>query len=182
MTEAKLLLKYSVSACNKELLEYLHKNASTIKRHLRLTTVIIYDDMISKLESSGITSLPLLIMAGQQITGVNSIKSRLSSLASKSTPLTDSNELSDFWYKEMIIDKGDNERGDEDVMDSIKKKAVDQTMNHTTNIQQSQRKRAAPSAGREDNLLVTGGEKISDMVDDDDMMKKFWDNMEETEL
>jgi hypothetical protein len=180
--DARILIKYSTSKCNKEILQFLHQNIVSIKKKFALKIIIVYDDLIPKL-GKNIKQLPVLIIDGKTITGNSAIYKHLtvSKIAAVSKKASGS-DLEDYWNKEMHSGVDNELDENDDMMDSVKKRAMDQTHHHKENSKQKQKKRATiiPDS-REDNIqLQNVGEKISDLVSDDPMMQKFWANQEST--
>lgn len=183
MIEAKILVKHSASKCNKELLDFLHKNIKTIKKAYGIKVIVVYDDLVSKLPKK-IKRLPVLILKGTLLTGNEAIFQRFKeTFTNKPKPptITVSEDLQDFWHKEMH-NGGDNENPDDVIMESVKNKALETTM---------RRQEARPKQRRRHNSVKSNGggnikldnlqsSKISDLVGDDPIMKKFWDNQEST--
>lgn len=187
-TPARILIKHNPSKCNKELLDFLHNNIKSIKRKFNIKVIIIYDDLISKLPAS-IKRLPVMILPGLAITGNSAIRQKLvtalgTTQIKTNAPVKDMGicDLQDYWNTEMHS-KADNDHPDDTIMEHAKNKAVE----ISTKRQEStarKKKRIVPeiSNNREDNIQLEQiqGEKISDLVDSDPMMQKFWDNQETT--
>lgn len=186
--DARILLKYSTSKCNKELLSFLHQNIDTIKQKFSLKVIVVYDNLIPKL-GNNIKKLPVLIINGKPVTGNEAICKHLISGAGQSnvkgnTPKDmGSCDLEDYWNKEMHSG-ADNEMDEgEDLMDAVKNKALEQSVHHREGKKPKQKKRdTVVTSTRQDNILLDNvtGDKISDMVGGDPMMQKFWENQEST--
>ena len=92
-------------------------------------------------------------------------------------------DLKNYWNTEMYS-KEDNVDDYGNTMDNIMVKAERHTMNHKKQMVKQKRKRipSTPST-RDDNIQLDslGTGKISDMVQGDEMMRKFWENQECTE-
>ena len=130
----------------------------------------MYDDLLRRLKS--IKKLPVLILNKTLITGSNDIKKALT--AQPSNPKGVSDNLSDFWNDE-LFSKDDNEEGD--VMENVKQHAMNMTAAHRQ--KSTSRPKTMKSIPNDDNVSVSS-EKISDLITDDPMMKKFWENQEES--
>ena len=186
--DARILIKNSTSKCNKELLTWLHSNINTLKKKMSLKVIIVYENLYPKLENK-IKKLPALVINGNLITGNNAIKTQLSNVAgasgvSKKKQIIDggSDDLMDYWNAEMHSGADDNcDDETEDMMDQIKKRALDMTMTHKENLNKKpKRKETIVSSARQDNIQldIIKPDKISDMVSGDPMMQKFWENQE----
>lgn len=182
--EARILIKNSTSKCNKELLQFLHQNIGSIKKKFSLKVVVVYDELIPKLGNK-IDKLPVLILNGKLITGISMIKQNLMTnpaVKEKKEPKGVCDDLENYWNAEMhsgVDESGDG--GDEDLMESVKQRALDQSMEHRENIKAKEKRRDnIVSSAKQDNIKVEkiNSDRISDMVNDDPMMKKFWDNQE----
>jgi hypothetical protein len=182
---ASILIKHSTSKCNKELLQFLHQNIALIKKKYILKIIIVYDDMIPKL-GKNIKQLPLLIVGGNSIVGNAAIHQHLAPSVGESTvigktPKDVSNcDLDDYWNKEMHSGVDNDMDENDDLMDAVKRRAMDQTQHHQeTNKPKKKKCEPIVSSTRRDNIqLQNVGDKISDIVSDDPVMKKFWENQE----
>ena len=187
--DARILLKYSTSACNKDLLQFLQQNVKLIKKQFDLKVLVVYDELIPKL-GKNIKKLPLLIINGKAITGNTAIRQKLlagSDADITSTPAVKKKasacDLEDYWNEEMHSGKDNEMDESEDLMEAVKQRALDQSMVHQESINKKEKRRdPIVSSARQDNIQLdnVSGDKISDMVNDDPMMKKFWDNQEAT--
>lgn len=186
MMDARILIKNSTSKCNKELLQFLHQNISSIKKKNSLKVVVVYDELIPKLNNK-VDKLPVLILDGKLITGISMIKQNLMSSqnvnketkAPKAQGVCD--DLEDYWNAEMHSGVDDSGDKSEDLMESVKQRALDQSMEHRENKNKKEKRRdTSVSSTKQDNIKMEkiNGDRISDMVNDDPMMKKFWDNQE----
>ena len=179
-TTARILIKYSTSKCNKDLLDYLHRNIEDIKQRFDLAVVIVYDELISKL-GNDIKKLPVLIVKNRGIVGNEEIQKFLmvknNKVVKKVVRRDNSDELNDFWNDEMHS-KIDNDIEENDIMDKVKHVALEQTMQYKEDSQKKKDKKREP----EDNIKTENisSDKISDMVNEDPIMKKFWENQEST--
>lgn len=179
--DARILLKHSTSKCNQELLSFLHQNIGTIKQKISLKVIIVYDELIPKL-GNNIKQLPVLIMGGKSITGNNAICQQLSVSLDKTVVKKDAapSELSDYWNSEMHSGVDDDIGDNDNLMESVMRRATEQSLNHKE-ISKPKKKSDSRSKTRDDNIqLQDVGDKISDLVDDDPMMQKFWANQEST--
>ena len=185
--DARVLIKCSTSKCNKELLSFLHQNIDTIKKRFSLKVIIVYDDLIPKLGDK-IKKLPVLIINGKVVTGNDAITQYLVSPSGKSNGKGNlpkdmgQSDLEDYWNNEMHsgIDDDTNE---DDLMEEVKNRALEQSIHHReNNSKQKKRKEKVVTSSRQDNIRLdkVNEDKISDMVDGDPMMQKFWENQENT--
>ena len=186
--DARILLKYSTSKCNRELLSFLHQNIHTIKKNFSLKVIVVYDDLIPKLGTK-IKKLPVLIVNGNPITGNQAIRQHLvspdgqSSIKEKTPKDMGHCDLEDYWNKEMHSGVDNTMDESEDLMETVKNRALEQSMNHRESSKPKQKRRDTVVANaRQDNIQLDAisGDKISDMVDGDPMMQKFWENQEST--
>ena len=178
MSAAKILIKYSTSKCNRELLDFLHSNVYALNEKIKWFVVIVYPDIASKLDNK-IKKLPALIINKTVITGNSSIKKHLLSIISGSAPKTSSahpNSLENYWNEEMYSGQ-DNEEEDAKVMETIRQRALEVTIDRQ---EQNKPKRKPPKNTREDNVQIenVNADDISSMVKGDTMMEKFWANQE----
>ena len=178
MSTAKILIKYSTSKCNRELLEFLHSNVYDLNEKIKWSVVIVYPNITSKLDNR-IKKLPALIINKTIITGNSSIKKHLLSITSRSvskTSDTRSNSLKSYWDEEMYSGK-DNEEEDTKVMETIRQRALEVTIDRQ---EQNKPKKKPSRITREDNVQIenVNADDISSMVKGDPMMEKFWANQE----
>ena len=188
--DARILIKNSNSKCNKDLLTWLHSNINTLKKNVLIKVLIVYENLYPKLENK-IKKLPVLIINGNLITGNNAIKTHLSNIAgsdsnSKRKQIMNGGEddLMDYWNTEMHsgIDEGCDDES-EDMMEQVKKRALDMTITHKDNLNKNQKHREPiVSNTRQDNIQMEDikSDKISDMVSEDPIMRKFWENQEKS--
>jgi hypothetical protein len=186
--DARILLKYSTSKCNKELLSFLHQNIDIIKQKFSLKVIVVYDNLIPKL-GNGIKKLPVLIINGKPFTGNAEIRQHLvsdvgqSSIKGKAPKDMGSCDLEDYWNKEMHSGVDNDMNEGEELMETVKNRALEQSMNHRETSKPKQKRReAVVTSTRQDNIRLdkANGDKISDMVGGDPMMQKFWENQEST--
>lgn len=188
MVQARVLIKHSPSKCNKELLDFLHRNIKTIKKKYELKIIVIYDDLISKLPKT-IKRLPVMITSGVATTGNVAIRQKLIAALGTTQVKTASHikdmgatDLQDFWNNEMH-NGTDNDRPDDGVMEAVKDRAMKASVERQeSRPKQKKRVKSAIANNREENIQLEQiqGNKISDFVDNDPMMQKFWDNQEST--
>lgn len=160
-----VIVKYSASACNKELLDFLKTNIARINKQEKLKVVIVYSHLTDKLQGK-IKTLPVMVSNGTLITGVSSIISELSPRQIKQKENT--TNLQDFWKEEMI---STDDNDDENIMDIAKNK----TFTDMNNRRNGTRHSSKANSNTSNNF---DGE-ISSM-DSDPIMKKFWANQEYT--
>jgi hypothetical protein len=194
--KAYILVKYSASKCNKSLLDFIHTHKNKIGKIFNLNVVIVYDDMIAKLDSK-IKHLPVLIIPGNFITGNKSIKeyiiktiappgNKQKQQQQKQKGVASVSELDDFWNNEMHNNTEDNECEGDNIMDNVRDKAIEQSIQHQKSAAPKRKKLTPSKYNDKDNVKVgnikTG--KISDMIEgggnEAKMMKQFWDNQENT--
>lgn len=179
-TTVRILIKYSTSKCNKDLLDHLHRNIEDIKKRFDLAVVIVYDELIPKLGNS-IKKLPILIVNNHSIVGNEEIKKFLTvkhnKTVKKAVKRDDNDDLNDFWNDEMHSNL-DNDIEENDVMEKVKHIALEQTVKYKDDSRKKKEKKREP----EDNIKTENisSDKISDMVNEDPIMKKFWENQEST--
>ena len=186
-----ILIKNSSSKCNEELLTWLHSNINTIKKKLSLKVIIVYENLYPKLDGK-IKKLPVLIVNNGTVTGNAAIKKSISGLVSTAPqssqqpatqPLGNNNDLTDFWNAEMHSGGDEDNGSEEDVMDQVKRKALNVSSEHKASLKQKPKRRETiVSSSRDDNIQMKDIEpaKISDMVGNDSMMQSFWENQETT--
>ena len=185
--EGDILVKYSASECNRNLLTWVYSNKASISKKINLKVVIVYEDLYHLLKNK-IKKLPVLIIKNKTFTGNNAIKNKLKEILDIKNNQTTSEDdtLEDFWRKE--IQSGGDDEGS-DIMGAVKQKAMDMTSNH----RQASNNRKIPnrkspkedtSSRRVDNINISSitPEKISDLIPDDPMMQKFWENQEESPM
>lgn len=194
MIEARILLKNSASACNKDLLGFLHSNIDILKKYVDIKTIIVYKDLYPKL-GGHIKSMPAMIINGSLVTGNDAIKERLTTLvqASKDTgskpappkhnPGTD---LESFLNGEMFSgeQEGDAER-ESDPMKDVMNRAMQRTAQHRefTKKNKPQRKETIVSSSREDNIKLSQvePESLKDMVSGEtDLIQAYFANQEQS--
>jgi hypothetical protein len=181
--DARILLKYSTSKCNRELLNFLHQNIGFIKKKFSLKVLLVYDDQAHILGDS-VKKLPALIISGESIVGNASIQQYLSPPSNNPQKIVkppDDCDLDNFWNEEMHSGSNDNVDEAEDIMESVKKRVLEQSVQHREDSNhRSKKKEPVISGVRQNNIKISSGEKISDMVGDDPIMKKFWENQEQS--
>lgn len=180
--DAHILIKCSVSKCNQELLSWLHSNICSIRKSLKLKIVIIFEDLYPKL-GGRIKKLPALLLDGRVIIGNSAIKKQLSIIntSRNSAPTGTDDDLMDYWNSEMHSGVDNECTEEDDLMDQIKKRALDVSMSRRDGMKQKPKRRETiVSSARQDNVKLDNikSDKISNMVHDDPMMQKFWENQE----
>jgi hypothetical protein len=186
--DARILLKYSTSKCNKELLSFLHQNIDTIKQKFSLKVIVVYDNLIPKL-GNNIKQLPVLIINGKPVTGNAAIRQHLvpavgkPSIKGEAPKDMGACDLEDYWNKEMHSGVDNDMDESEDLMEAVKNRALEQSVHHReTGKPKQKRRETVVTSARQDNIVLdtVTGDKISDMVGGDPMMQKFWENQEST--
>ena len=149
--------------------------------------MIIYDKLIPGMGNT-VKTLPALFLNSKLITGNSAIRQQLISGIKKpnvveKTPSDGHCDLEDYWNKEMHSGV-DNEADEaDDLMDAVKRRALDQSLHHKKNGGRKEKRRETIlSSTRQDNIQLDNvkGDKISEMVGNDPMMQKFWENQEST--
>jgi hypothetical protein len=184
--DARILLKYSASRCNKELLSFLHENIDTINGKFKLKVIIVYDDLIPKLKNK-VNKLPVLIINGKPVTGNSAIRQHLTSKVEQggkdNSKGMESCDLENYWHNEMR--SGVDEDSDDNLMDIVKSKALEQSIHHRENSKaiasKGSKKNTVKPTTRQESIKLKGvdRDKISD-IEEDPFMKGFWDNQETT--
>lgn len=188
MVDCKILIKYSTSKCNEELLGFLIRNISDIRKRYALQVLVVFDENIPMLKGV-IKKLPALILRNNVITGNSAIrKTLLPSVGSVgsvgSLSGMKNNDLHDFWSEE-IHGKDDNNMDEAtDIMESVKSRAMQQSVQHREKSKKTPKQRKTIVSGASENIAMSDiqGGTISDLVADDPMMAKFWENQEETPM
>lgn len=188
--DVRILLKNTNSKCNKDMLEFLHSNIKSLKKKANIKVIIVYDEMYPSLKNV-VKKLPTMVIDGTPVAGNKAIMHTLSSMLDvNAAGVTGSTgdgagsiDLQDYWNAEMHSNMDDECDEDADLMDQVKRKALDQSMEHKDQLAKKE-KRRDPIVGnsRQDNLMMGGivPDKISDMIDNDPIMQRFWENQEET--
>ena len=183
---AYVLLKHSNSKCNKDLLSYLHSKSSALKKKIKIKIVIVYSNIAPILRGK-ISKLPALIINGSYVTGNRKITDNLSSIidngpngSDDKCSITGSSNLQDYWSSEMYSREQEGEN-DEDQMEKIKQKAIDQSIVHKEQLDKKPKFKKTIVSSSDDNLKMDTltQDDISSM-DDDPYMKKYWENQEGT--
>ena len=181
--KAQILLKKSTSKCNKDLMSFLHTNINIIGKKLtKKSRKKKFVDYFNSNVHKNIKSLPVLLINGKKIYGKSAIQKFFMSGSVNSKPVeNNSTDLQNFWKEEMYS-KEDNDNDNNDVMEDVRRRALDQTVSRN---EQKKPKRKEPEhpipVSNTDNVQLEniGSENIADMVDDP-MMAKFWANQELT--
>lgn len=183
--DTRILIKYNNSRCNENLLAFLHSNIARLKKHANVKVIIVYEDMYEKINGA-IKRLPLMLLGTDQFTGYTSIRRRLTSLITPESGGSNgihSNNLQDYWNAEIHSKLSDDDDCSEDVMEQVKRTAMEQTASHKSSFK---RKKKSNNANQSDvvidNIKLSNvkQDRICDMVGDDKLMKNFWENQEET--
>ena len=122
-----------------------------------------------------------MITAGSSLTGTKPICQKLTEKPKtnvKQEQFTDPSDLQEFWNTEMT-NGGDNDDDNDDIMESVKNKALETAMKRQES-KPSRKKPTTSTTHKNDNVQPIKSDKISDLVGDDPMMQKFWDNKEST--
>jgi hypothetical protein len=150
--------------------------------------MVVYDNLIPKL-GNNIKKLPVLIINGKPVTGIAAIRQHLvsdvgqSSIKGGAPKDMGACDLEDYWNKEMHSGVDNEIDESEDLMDTVKNKALEQSIHHwETNKPAKKKGKTVVTSARQDNIRLddVSGDKISDMVGSDPMMQKFWENQEST--
>jgi len=180
----QILLKKSASKCNKDLMSFLHTNVNIIKKRLGGKKSKNFVDYYNKSIHSKkkIKSLPVLVLSNKLIYGKRAIQKYFLVENEGSNKIATGNngtDLQNFWKEEMYSKK-DNSLDEDDVMEDVRRRALDQTLSRN---EQKKPKRKEPEypepVPRSENIKLENiqSENIADMVDDP-MMAKFWENQE----
>ena len=103
--KARILIKYSASKCNNDLLVFIKKNIQNIKKKYNFNILIIYDENISLLKDK-IKKLPVLIINNELISGNGNIIQKLTEKTNvKKIPV----DIDNIWSDEMFKDKSSND-------------------------------------------------------------------------
>jgi hypothetical protein len=166
-------------------MQFLHMNIKTINKNLSLKVIIVYDDLIPMLGNT-IKKLPVLIIGGKSIEGNGAIYKQLTMSHGKSNDTantlkdTGNCELEKFWNLEMHSGV-DNETDETDeLMDTVKQRALDQSQRHREDGKKKAKKKDFDIPNTQDSVPFQTSDKISDMAGGDPMMQKFWENQEST--
>lgn len=208
----KVILTNKPNSFNKKLIQYFKDNLSVLnKRQLAFEWIIVYPDEIELYKQQNITRFPCLIANENVISGTNAIINYLSprNVPAAYKKYDSEHEVKDYLMKEL---KAGNNDDDMDESDAFAKdlhrrmtemnKARSRMGQHTLDSSNSDddepmldRRVRFADQHRDDNLdeprpilknsakpseLVKNSPKRKDM--EDDLMMKFWQNNEETEI
>jgi hypothetical protein len=188
MKTARVLIKYSTSKCNKDLLDYLIRNISSIKKRYNIRVLKVYKNNFDIIKGK-IDRLPALIIDGRVYTGNSNIKKQLSATSrrQKTTTQYDPLDLSNYMASEMSMERkmqDDCDEGDE-TMKNVEKIAAERTLQRKEHFERRKNKKRSVSIqepiqqSSRGNNIKTGEISIADM-EDDPFMKKMWANQERT--
>ena len=185
--DVRVLIKHSASKCNKEMLSFLHQNINVIKKKFSLKVIVVYDDLIHTLGSK-IKTLPVLIIGNDSVTGNTAIKKYLmrsdtetKTVANHTT--VDQHNLTNFWNTEMHSGTDNKMDETDDLMDSVKERALARTQHYVEKGKSTPKKKESIiSSDVHDNIDmdILSKDDISNMSGGDDMVQMFLDNQEST--
>lgn len=174
----EVLLKNTASDCNKEVLEFLHRNIGKIKTHFKLKAVIVTQKIDHK--------LPAVKIAGNLTVGKTALIEELkTAYAEKARPKTDDDVVRSYMDTQMAT--GDNE--DSDRSGDIAKKLASEAF-RTREANNAARESNVPKAKpkghgslktkktKSDNVGdgLTAGQSLPSDLEKDPLMAKFWAN------
>jgi hypothetical protein len=179
-----VLIKHKASACNKTLCEYLERNIKTIKKFVDLKVILIYDKDVSRIPKNMRT--PILIPeTGRPVTGIQKIKEYFKKSAAKKTAAhvpIQSNALEDFWHQE-ITSTGQESDGKDTKQKSaeVSQRAMERAVALKATQDRHQGKHQGGDVPSRTAAVESPGQvkSIADM-EDDPMMKMYWQNLEES--
>jgi hypothetical protein len=186
----KILIKYSASKCNKEMVEFLIRNMGAIKKRCSFRVLVVFDEDIPLIKGK-INKLPALLVGSSVVTGNSAIRKILlppvgpAKVKQGFTKDMGSSDLQDYWSQEMHAKDDNNMDETTDIMEAVKTRALQQSMQHREKHKKKPKQRKTiVSTARDDNIAMGNiqGEKISDMVADDPIMAKYWENQEESPM
>lgn len=182
MSSCRVLVKYSMSKCNKDLLEFLIRNVDVIRKRCSLQVLVVYDENITMLKGK-VSKLPALIMGGRVITGNSAIRKMLlppvgpaQAAAQKDTG---SSDLQEYWSQEMHAND-DNEDDEDGVMEKVKHAALGRSIQHQEQHAKKKPKKREPVT-TDNNIAMADiqGASVADL-ETDPYMAMFWANQETT--
>jgi len=173
MVHIHVLFKNRASECNKELLDFLHRNIGKIKGHFQLTATIVAKHPDHQ--------LPAARIGDKLIVGKSAIINELKTMYSDSMrPKTDD----DVWrtYITEQMQSGDNES--EDRSGDIAKKLAAQAFQQREDNNKSRNRHNIPKSQPSKNvtkrtgqsLSKSPGETLPSELEKDPMMAKYWAN------
>lgn len=193
--EYTVLITNRTSLLNKKLIKYFHKNLTPLnKKGICFEWISVHNDEMEYYEDQGITKFPTMVVDSKNITGVTGIISFLDKVLTRSVK-KQSDSIHEYMVS-AINEKDDDD--DEDDYNSFSK-------NIHTKMAEMQAKRK--SRIEENNEEVSSSaietfkdpvkekklsEDVSNPVDliksgkknnpDDELLEKFWSNMEATDM
>lgn len=179
-----ILIKNNPSKCNKNLIRFLKSKIRKIKKKYKLRVVIVYEDLYKTLPP-GITKFPVLITEqGKMAIGNTQIIKNINKTINEnntSSYAPPSDNINDYWSQEMFSKEQENNEESSDLMENVRQKALNRTMNHRDEMNKTKKKRMQSTDGPEERekLDIIQSDSISNFTDDP-MAKKFWENQETT--
>jgi hypothetical protein len=109
MVQAQLVFNNSDSKFNKDLVRFFKENLANVitKAGITFHFVVAQKSDIERLNSQGVTKLPILVLPNERIVGTPNIIDYLSSRVQKATPVVPKSEdqiLEDYMSREMMSD------------------------------------------------------------------------------
>ena len=175
--QIEIMLKNVASDCNKEVLEFLHRNIGKIKMHFSLKVVIVTQKLNHK--------LPAAKIDGNLVVGKTAIIEELkTSYAEKIKPKTDDDVVRSYMDSQMAT--GDNEDSDRSG-DIAKKLAAEafrtreqNSTSRNSNVPKSNPKSSSFHKTSKKQAPVgdgmTPGQSLPSDLEKDPLMAKFWAN------
>jgi hypothetical protein len=168
MTQIQVLFKNRASDCNKELLEFLHRNIGKMKTHFTVKAVILKDKPDHQ--------LPAVQIDDKLIVGKTAIINELKTLyAEKSKPKTADDDVRS-WITEQM-NTGDNES--EDRSGDIAKKLASDAFRKREEYNEFRNAKPKPSGISKKPKPISKTNKPSETLpselEKDPMMAKFWE-------
>ncbi len=175
MTCVWILVKHKASEANKKWLSYLHKNIKRIKKTHSIKVVIVYPELVKKLNDE-VDRLPSMIMDGSVIFSFDKMRKMLNK--KKVRFESDESDMDKHWVS--VLGEPDEEQRDfmdDAIQEALKisndrkNKNTDKNTNKNTNTQNTQPHLPIPKPA----------EEIEDNTDilqfaQTDMEKAFWKN------
>ena len=184
-----IILSDKPSELNKQLINFFHLNILSLNTlHFIVKFDVARETDINKYENVGIKKFPVLIYDNTHIIGTTKIISYIKTLIqtnkNKILNKSDDEKLSDFW--QTIINKGDDDINDEDdISKKISSGFKDRDSLSELNKNKSKSNNHKPNNPKNVTKKQTPGisnNKINIKSADDDLMKKFFENMGETNI
>ena len=169
--QIQVLFKNRASDCNKELLEFLHRNIEKIRVHFRIQAIILTTKPAHK--------LPAMIVKGKTYEGASAIMNKLKTMyLNKVRPKTDDDRVRSFMAEQMATKDDDN---DQNTGDIAKKLAAEAFKKREQN--QQSRKSNIPKSSPAITAKARPGKKQSGIketlpseMEKDPLVAKFWAN------